>query len=132
MTTDTTEPRRAIFTENAPRPGGHYSQAIVHGPLVYVSGQVPVDPATGKPIEGGIEDQTRRALLNIRAILAEAGLGLDAVIKTTCFLSDASNFAAFNTAYKEFFPSDPPARSTVGAVLPGPYLVEIEALAVRS
>jgi 2-iminobutanoate/2-iminopropanoate deaminase len=98
---------------------------------VYVSGQVPIDPATGKPIEGGIEEQTRRVLRNIEAILAEAGLGLDAVIKTTCFLTDASTFAAFNSAYKEFFPNDPPARSTIGATLPGPYLVEIEALAVR-
>lgn len=132
MTTDASGARRAIFTENAPKPAGQYSQGIVHGSLVYVSGQVPIDPATGKAIEGGIEEQTRRTLLNIRAILAEAGLGLDSVIKTTCFLTDTSNFAAFNNAYKEFFPSDPPARSTVGVSLPGAYLVEIEALAVRT
>jgi 2-iminobutanoate/2-iminopropanoate deaminase len=131
MTTNSSS-RTAISTANAPRPAGQYSQAIAHGQLVYVSGQVAIDPATGTPIEGNIQEQTRRVLLNMRAILAEAGLGLDAVIKTTCFLSDVSNFAGFNEAYREFFPTDPPARSTVGVALPGTYLVEIEALAVRS
>ncbi|HEY4690175.1 MAG TPA: RidA family protein [Anaerolineae bacterium] len=122
--------RRVIHTDSAPRAIGPYSQAIRTGSLVYTAGQVAIDPAVGKLIEGGIEDQARRALNNIKAVLEAAGTSLERVAKTTVFMVDLGQFAAMNAVYAEFFPANPPARSTVQvAALPLGALVEIEAVA---
>lgn len=123
-------PRRTISSENAPRPAGPYSPGVAWDRLVFTAGQVGVDPATGKPVEGGVREQTRQVLTNVRAVLEAAGTDLNHVLKTTCFLSDIGDFAAFNEIYREFFPSDPPARSTVQVGLIAPYIVEVEAIAV--
>lgn len=123
--------RQIISTENAPRPGGVYSQGVQWDRLVFTAGQVGVDPATGQAAPGGVREQTRQVLLNVKAILEAAGSDLGSVVKTTCFLADINDFAAFNEVYREFFPSDPPARSTVQVGLVPPWQVEIEAVAVR-
>ena len=122
--------KTVIRSSSAPAPVGPYSQAIRSGGLVFCAGQVPLDPATGELVPGGIEEQTRRVLDNIGAVLAAAGLGFDAVVKTTIYLSDLSDFSAMNAVYAGYFPSDPPARSTVQvAALPRGARVEIEAIA---
>ena len=123
--------RTIIQTDNAPKAIGPYSQAIRTKKLIFVAGQTPLDPATGKLVEGGIEAQTRQALTNVQAILEAAGSGMDAVVKTTVFLMDMGEFAAMNAIYAEFFPAEPPARSTVQvAGLPLGARVEIEAIAL--
>ena len=105
---------KAIHSEHAPAAIGPYSQAIDSGAgLVFVSGQLPIDPATGAFPEGGIREQTRQSLLNARAILEAAGLGLGNVVKTTVFLADMGDFAAMNEVYAEFFAAPYPARSAV-------------------
>ena len=121
-----------ISTGNAPAAIGPYSQAIDLGSLVITSGQLPLDPATGAFPEG-IEAQTRQSLNNVKAILHEAGLTMDAIAKTTVFLSDMNNFAAMNGVYAEFFSEgNYPARSAVEvARLPKDALVEIEVIAVK-
>ena len=120
----------AIHTEKAPKAIGPYSQAIKVGNMVFASGQIPVDPATGEFAEGGIKGQTRQSLTNAQAILKEAGTDLFKVIKTTVFLSDMGNFAAMNEVYAEFFQQPYPARSAVAVKdLPKGALVEIECLA---
>lgn len=120
----------AIHTEKAPKAIGPYSQAIKVGNMVFASGQIPVDPATGEFAEGGIKGQTRQSLTNAQAILKEAGTDLSKVIKTTVFLSDMGNFAAMNEVYAEFFQQPYPARSAVAVKdLPKGALVEIECLA---
>ena len=122
--------KKVIATNNAPAAIGPYSQANQAGNLIITSGQLPIDPATGAFPEG-IEAQSRQSLKNVQAILKEAGVDMDAVIKTTVFLSDMNNFGAMNEVYKEFFASDFPARSAVQvARLPKDALVEIEAIAV--
>ena len=123
----------AINTSNAPAAIGPYSQAIdsAHG-LVFVSGQLPIDPATGAFPEGGIKEQTRQSLTNTKAILAEAGLELANVVTTTVFLADMGDFAAMNEVYAEFFTAPYPARAAFEvARLPKDAKVEIEAVAVR-
>ena len=124
--------KKIIATSNAPGAIGPYSQAQVIGDLVITSGQLPIDVATGAFPEG-IEAQTRQSLTNVKAILAEAGLGMDRVVKTTVFLSDMNNFGAMNEVYAEFFTEGGfPARSAVEvARLPKDALVEIEAIAVK-
>jgi 2-iminobutanoate/2-iminopropanoate deaminase len=124
-------PRQTISTERAPKPAGAYSQGVQWERLVFTAGQVGIDPATGRPAPGGVREQTRQVLQNVTAILEAAGTGLDNVLKTTCFLADINDFGAFNEVYREFFPTDPPARSTVQVGLVPPWLVEIEAVAVR-
>lgn len=122
--------RRVIHSDAAPRAIGPYSQAIRVDALVYTAGQIGIDPAVGKLIEGGVAEQTRQALANVKAIVEAAGTSLDRVIKTTVFMSDLGQFAAMNAVYAEFFPTNPPARSTVQvAALPLGALVEIEAVA---
>ena len=122
-----------INTLKAPAAIGPYSQAIDSGAgLVFVSGQLPVNPATGAFPEGGVKEQTRQSLLNASAILGEAGLGLGNVVKNTVFLADMGDFAAMNEVYSEFFSAPYPARSAVAVkTLPKGALVEIECIAVR-
>ena len=120
-----------ISTSAAPAAIGPYSQAVRAGNLLFVSGQIPLDPATGQLIpQDTIQDQTARVLENLKAILAQAGATLDNVVKTTVFLKDMEDFAAMNQVYKTFFPSDCPARSAVQVGrLPKDVQVEIEAIA---
>ena len=124
---------KAIHTDNAPAAIGPYSQAIDSGAgLVFVSGQLPIDPATGAFPEGGIQEQTRQSLTNAGAILAAAGLSLQQVVKTTVFLADMADFAAMNEVYAQFFSAPFPARSAVAVkTLPKGALVEIECIAAR-
>lgn len=121
----------AINTEKAPAAIGPYSQAINSGAgLVFVSGQLPIDPATGAFPEGGVKEQTRQSLTNANAILEAAGLGLQNVVKTTVFLADMGDFAAMNEVYSQFFTAPFPARSAVAVkTLPKGALVEIECIA---
>lgn len=125
--------RKIVATDKAPAAIGPYAQANIVGDFVFTSGQVPLDPSTGELVEGGIEEQTRQALENVKAILEEAGSGMDKVIKTTCFLTDMSNFAKMNQVYATYFTEGAyPSRSAfeVGA-LPKGAMVEIEAIAMK-
>lgn len=110
--------RKVIHTVNAPRPRGWYSQAIVADGFVFVAGQGPVNPETNELELGDIQTQTRRTLENIRAILDAAGSSMRDVVRVGVFLADISQFSAMNEVYKNFFPAEPPARTTVGAQLP--------------
>lgn len=122
--------RDVVRTEAAPGAIGPYSQGIKVGGLVFTAGQVGFDPATGQFVEGGVEEQTRRTLENISAILEAAGTSLNRAVKVTVFLSDMSLFEAMNGVYKQFFSDTPPARTTVAvAGLPRNALVEIECVA---
>ena len=121
-----------ISTSKAPAAIGPYSQAIEVAGLVYTSGQIPIDPATGKFAVGGIREQTRQSLLNVKAILEEAGLTLSDVVKTIVFMADMNDFADMNAIYSEFFSEPYPARSAVAVKsLPKGALVEIEVVASR-
>lgn len=124
---------KPIQTEKAPAAIGPYSQAIDSGTgLVFVSGQLPIDPATGAFPEGGVQEQTRQSLTNAKAILEAAGSGLQNVVKTTVFLADMGDFAAMNEVYAQFFSAPFPARSAVAVkTLPKGALVEIECIAAR-
>lgn len=124
--------KTVVRTEDAPAPfaGAPYSQAIVVGGLVYTAGQVPLDPATGALVEGGIVEQTERVFRNLEAILVAAGSGLDRLVKTTVFLVSLDDFAGMNEVYARHAGERPPARSTVEVSrLPAGALVEIEAVA---
>ena len=124
--------REAISTPKAPAAAGPYSQAIVAGDLVFTAGQVGLDPTTRKLVEGGIKEQTRQTLQNVSAILEAAGSSLAQVVKTTVFLKDINDFATMNAVYAEFFPQQPPARSTFQvAALPIGALIEIETIAIK-
>lgn len=124
---------KVISTQKAPAAIGPYSQAIQVGNLVYTSGQLPIDPATGVFAEGGIREQTRQSLANVKAILEEAGMSMNQVVKTTVFLADMGDFAEMNSVYAEFFAAPYPARSAVAVkTLPKGALVEIEVLAARA
>jgi 2-iminobutanoate/2-iminopropanoate deaminase len=124
--------KRIIATTGAPAAIGPYSQAVEAGGLLFVSGQLPVNPATGKVAEGGIAEQTRQSLENIKAIVTEAGYNLSNVVKTTCLLSDMANFKAFNEVYAQYFTGEAPARATFAVKeLPLGVLVEIEAVAAK-
>lgn len=123
---------KAISTPKAPAAIGPYSQAIEVNGFVFASGQIPIDPATGNFVQGGIKEQTRQALLNAQAILQEAGTDLNHVVKTTVYLSDIANFADMNEVYSQFFAAPYPARSAVAVRdLPKGALVEIEVLAAK-
>jgi 2-iminobutanoate/2-iminopropanoate deaminase len=125
--------RERIQTENAPAAIGPYSQAIRAGGFVFVSGQIPIDPATGEFVAGGIAEQTKRVLKNLAAVLEAAGSGLDKIVKTTVFLADMKEFSQMNEVYATFFLETPPARATVAAAgLPRDARVEIEAVAMIS
>ena len=125
--------RRVIATPNAPAALGPYSQAIRTGELIFCAGQAGLDPASGKLVEGGVQEQTRRVLQNLSAALEAAGSSLSRVVKTTVFMVNLDEFKAMNEVYAEFFPSAPPARSTVQVSrLPAGALVEIEAIAIAN
>ncbi|HEX6287878.1 MAG TPA: RidA family protein [Herpetosiphonaceae bacterium] len=127
-----TTQRTVVSTDQAPGAIGPYSQAISTGDLVFCSGQLPMDPGSGQLITGSIEEQTRRVLDNLRAVLEAAGSSLKQVVKTTIFLADMNDFASVNAVYAEYFDQEPPARSTVQAArLPRDARVEIEAIALR-
>ena len=123
---------KIISTSSAPAAIGPYSQAIEANGMVFVSGQLPIDPATGAFAEGGIKELTRQSLTNMKAILAEAGLTMDNVVKTTVFLADMADFAEMNEVYASFFEGVCPARSAVAVkTLPKEARVEIECIAAR-
>ena len=124
--------KRIISTTGAPGAIGPYSQAVEAGGTLYISGQVPIDPATGKMVEGGITEQTTQALKNIRAILTAAGYTMNDVVKSTCLLSDMSDFKAMNEVYAQFYTADQPARAPFAVKgLPLGALIEIETVAVK-
>ena len=127
----TIEGKKIVSTEKAPKAIGPYSQAIIVEKLVFTAGQVGLDPATMELVEGGVEAQTRQVLTNLKHVLEKADSGLNYIIKTTVFLQDMGDFAKMNAIYAEFFPENPPARSTVQvAGLPKGALVEIECVAL--
>jgi 2-iminobutanoate/2-iminopropanoate deaminase len=123
-------PRRQITSPESPRPIGPYSQAIAAAGLLFVSGQIPLDPETGRMLEGDVEAQTERVLKNLVAILAEARLSPESVVKTTIYLADMADFPRVNAVYGRYFAKEPPARATVGvATLPAGARIEIDAIA---
>ncbi len=125
--------RIVVSTDQAPQPAACYSQAVAVGDFVFTAGTIAMDPQTGELVGEDVGAQTRQVLMNLQAVLEASGSSLERVVKTTVFLTDMGNFAAMNAAYAEFFPSQPPARSTVqvGRLARGA-LLEIEAIALRS
>lgn len=124
--------KRIIATDKAPKAVAAYSQAVEMNGTLFISGQVPIDPATGKFVEGGIEEQTLQVMKNIGAILEAAGYYYADVVKSTCFLSDIANFKAMNDVYGQFYPENKPARSAFAVRdLPLGALIEIETIAMK-
>jgi len=124
--------KQVIHTTNAPKAIGPYSQAIKAGETLYISGQVPMNPETGQIVAGGISEQTEQVMQNIAAILKEADYSFNDVVKSTCLLSDMSNFASMNEVYGKYYPQNPPARAAFAVKeLPLGVLVEIETIAVK-
>jgi len=124
--------KKIIHTQNAPAAIGSYSQAVESGGMLFISGQVPIDPGTGKVVEGGITEQTEQVMKNIGAILKEAGYDFADVIKSTCLLNDIANFKAMNEVYGKYYPKNPPARAAFAVKeLPLGVLIEIETIAVK-
>jgi 2-iminobutanoate/2-iminopropanoate deaminase len=127
-----TQEKKVVATKDAPQPIGSYSQAIKAGGFVFASGQIALDPATGKLIEGDIKAQTERVLKNLTAVLAAAGSSMDRVVRTTVFLKNISDFPAMNEVYGQFFKNEPPSRSTVQVgALPKDSLQEIDVVALQ-
>ncbi|CRF34165.1 endoribonuclease L-PSP [Brachyspira suanatina] len=125
--------KKIIKTHKAPQAIGPYSQAVKSGNFIFASGQIPLDPVSGEMAENDIKKQTERVMENIKGLLESENLTMANIIKTTCFLTDMSNFAAFNEVYANYFPENPPARSTVAIkALPKDALVEVEIIAVIS
>ena len=123
--------KEIIATDRAPRAIGPYSQAVRTGNLIFASGQIPIDPATGEFVSGGVAEQTEQVLRNLTAVFEAAEVGLDRVVRTTVFLADMEDFTAMNEVYGRFFGENPPARATVQAArLPRDARVEIDAIAV--
>ena len=124
--------KKIIHTDKAPAAVGPYSQAVEAGDTLYISGQVPLVPETGKIIEGGIQEQTEQVMKNIGAILEAAGYRFENVVKSTCLLSDMANFKAMNEVYAKYYPSGQPARAAFAVkALPLGVLIEIESIAVK-
>jgi 2-iminobutanoate/2-iminopropanoate deaminase len=124
---------KPILTEGAPLPAGHYSQAIVHGGLVYVSGQLPIEPASGRRVLGTVEEQTLQALRNVQAVLVAAGSDLSSVLKVTVYVTDIALWDRVNVVYGEFFGRHRPARAIVPVkTLHHGFLIEVEAIAALS
>ena len=121
-----------ISTDQAAKAIGPYSQAVEANGMLFISGQIPIDPATGKVVDGGIEEQTEQVMKNIGAILTAAGYSFDNVVKSTCLLADMKYFADMNRVYARYYPSAPPARAAFAVKeLPMQVLVEIETIAVK-
>lgn len=124
--------KKIISTTGAPKSIGPYSQATEANGMLFISGQIPLDPMTGKVVEGGITEQTTQVMNNIGAILKEAGYDFKDVVKSTCLLSDMDNFAAMNAVYGKYYPENPPARAAYAVVkLPLGALIEIETIASK-
>jgi 2-iminobutanoate/2-iminopropanoate deaminase len=124
--------KKIIHTDKAPKALGPYSQAVEANGTLYISGQVPIDPATGKLVDGGITEQTTQVMKNIAAILEEAGYSFSDVVKSTCLLSDMGNFAAMNAVYGSYYTQDYPARAAFAVKeLPLSVMIEIETIAVK-
>jgi len=124
--------KRIIVTGKAPKAIGPYSQAIEANGMLFISGQIPLDPATGKIVEGGITEQTEQVMKNIGAILMEAGYTYSDVVKSTCLLGDMDHFTAMNAVYGRYYSENPPARAAYSVVkLPLGVLIEIETIAVK-
>jgi len=123
--------KKIVFTENAPTPVGPYSQAVICGDFVFVSGQIPINPKTSTVVTGGIEAQTAQVMENLKSILENVSLTLEDVVKTSVFLSNLNDFQAFNSIYGKYFGVNPPARSTVQAGLMTGVLLEIDAIAKK-
>jgi 2-iminobutanoate/2-iminopropanoate deaminase len=124
--------KKIIFTPGAPKAIGPYSQATLVNDFLFVSGQIPIDAATGKLVEGGIKEQTEQVMKNIGAILQASGYTFADVVKSTCLLSDMDNFAAMNEVYGKYYPSESPARAAYSVTkLPLGSLVEIETIAAK-
>jgi 2-iminobutanoate/2-iminopropanoate deaminase len=124
--------KKIVYTEKAPKPVGPYSQAVISGDFVFISGQIPLDPQSQKIVEGGIEAQTVQVMENLKNILESIDLTLDNVVKTSVFLSDLNDFQSFNMVYGKYFEKNPPARSTVQVGLMAGVLLEIDAIAKKS
>ena len=123
--------KKIINTTKAPKAIGPYSQAVEMNGMLFISGQVPINPETGKIVEGGITEQTEQVMKNIDAILTEAGYTFDNVVKSTCLLSDMTNFGAMNEVYARYYPYNPPARAAFAVKeLPLGVMVEIETMAI--
>jgi 2-iminobutanoate/2-iminopropanoate deaminase len=124
--------KKVIHTENAPKAVGPYSQATEKNGMLFISGQIPLDPTTGKIVEGGIREQTEQVMKNIGAVLDKAGYAFEDVVKSTCLLDNMDNFAAMNEVYAKYYPVNPPARAAYGVVkLPLGVMVEIETIAMK-
>jgi len=125
--------KNIIYTENAPKAIGPYSQAVEINGMLFISGQIPIDPQTGKVVEGDITAQTEQVMKNIGAILEAAGYSFADVVKSTCLLADMADFAAMNQVYGRYYAQNPPARAAFAVkTLPLHVLVEIETIAIRS
>ena len=120
---------KKVYTSNAPEAIGPYSQVIICGNMLFTSGQIPINPATGEVEAEGITDQATQVMKNLSAVLAEAGTSFEKVVKTTCFLSDMADFAAFNAVYAEYFTSKPPRSCVAVKTLPKNVLCEVEVIA---
>jgi 2-iminobutanoate/2-iminopropanoate deaminase len=123
-------PKKHVVTQQAPAPIGPYSQGVISGGFLFVSGQIPIDPKTNEIVGGGVEAQTERVLQNVLAVVKEAKMGPENIVKTTVFLQDLADFAAMNEVYARYLGKEPPARSTVQvAALPRGVRIEIDAVA---
>jgi len=124
--------KKIVSTPDAPKAVGPYSQAVEANGMLFISGQIPIDPAIGKIVEGGIKEQTEQVMKNIGVILKTAGYTYEDVVKSTCLLNDMDNFAAMNEVYAKYYPENPPARAAYGVVrLPLGAMVEIETIAMK-
>ncbi len=124
--------KKVIHTEKAPKAVGPYSQAIETNTLLFVSGQIPINPGTGAVVEGGIKEQTKQVMENIGAILRAGGYSFEDVVKSTCLLADMNDFAAMNEVYGSYYPENPPARAAYQVVkLPLGVMIEIETIASK-
>lgn len=123
--------KKTVFTTKAPKPVGPYSQAVIGGGFVFVSGQIPIDPKTQKVVEGGIEKQTVQVIENLKNIIESINLTLNDIVKTSVFLSDLNDFQSFNSVYNKYFEVNPPARTTAQAGLMAGVLVEIDAVSKK-
>ncbi|UCE71121.1 MAG: RidA family protein [Nitrospiraceae bacterium] len=121
--------KKIIFTETAPKPVGPYSQAVLHEGILYVSGQIPLDADSGELVRGTIEEETKAAMNNLKAIIEEAGATMEDVLRVSCYLADIEDFPRFNSVYARYFRQNPPARSTFQAArLPLDVQVEVDAI----